>query len=452
MVQRIPHLSASPWSVVRPVSALTLLCAACSAGESDPSDGNTTDTGATSEPRVLVGAIDDVLFGRKVAPVGDFDGDGFGDVALAAYDLSIGAATGIATEDRVYVVAGPVDAPSSVAGNVSVAAVATLARPGLDEFGRVIGAAGDVNRDGVDDLWTGSFEEVALVLGGKRGGIDASAAPIRILGAGFSEVAHGDADGDGIVDVLVSGVPGDGRLQHDAYVILGVPAGPVTAAWGDAFMQTRHDACGVSVAAPAVDLDGDGSHEWLLRSVECVEGPTLFGVSATQSGVNDAAEAEVRVLDGTSVRSVVTVDVDGDGFSDVGALSSSGVWVMPGPFDGSPDEAVATVELVDDRSVVLAALGDTDGDGRASLLIGDADGPGSEVRLIEGFSSGTATLVDFPLLFEHEAYSGPLGIGAGHDLDRDGVEDVAIGVPERDAIGANGVVYLFSGASLADYD
>ena len=127
---------------------------------------------------------------------------------------------------------------------------------------------GAVNPDGAEACngGTSAVGAAYLVLGGASGELSASAAPITLRGtepwgyAGHAVSPGGDADGDGLADVLV-GAPGDwseGVFEGAAYLVLGGVSGVVDLAAADAVTtgDARSDGFGASLASG--DHDGDG--------------------------------------------------------------------------------------------------------------------------------------------------------------------------------------------------
>ncbi|MEM1414467.1 MAG: VCBS repeat-containing protein, partial [Myxococcota bacterium] len=149
-------------------------------------------------------------FGAFMAALGDMDGDGFGDLAIAApAEVSGGLPTG-----RAYVFRG------GAMGPVSTPIVLDAPRRGLfASFGRPA-ALGDLNGDGFADLAIANApDEVYVYLGGEVVPTmpDASLRPpaldAPILTASFAQVVAGpgDVDGDGYPELLVAASRESGR-------------------------------------------------------------------------------------------------------------------------------------------------------------------------------------------------------------------------------------------------
>ena len=170
-----------------------------------------------------IGVIGDA-FGAAVA-IGDFDGNGSGDLAIGTPGAHVGSDTGAGV---VWIVpssgGGPLFSASYVISQDTVSGGTAMSRHGMGSTLLVV----DANRDGFDELLVGAPEEswtfpllsvpscgYAEMFFGSSGGLDASTdvewdeqddIPVNDswLGAWFQA---GDFDGDDVIDVLV-GVPG----------------------------------------------------------------------------------------------------------------------------------------------------------------------------------------------------------------------------------------------------
>jgi FG-GAP-like repeat/FG-GAP repeat len=204
-------------------------------------------------------------FGFSVLTAGDVNGDGYDDVVIGAITYSDDQDN----EGRAYVfdgsAAGLSEAPSWIAeGNQETAL-----------FGISVGTAGDTNADGYDDVIVGATNidgEVegqgrAFVYRGSAGGL--SSIPAWTVDGddevnaefGFSVATAGDVNRDGFDDVVV-GEPYYGNVVGSAFLFLG----PTPRAGDDALvLQPKHGGgfMGCSVAT-AGDVNGDGRADVLV--------------------------------------------------------------------------------------------------------------------------------------------------------------------------------------------
>jgi len=171
--------------------------------------------------------------GTSVAGVGDLNGDGLEDVALGAP----GWGSNLDEQGRVYVLLGALDVVPSL---LSASATLTSMEEGA-QVGSAVSGAGDVNGDGLADLWVGApglngAQEVGvgaafLLLGPISGSLlleDSATAQVQGVleggGAGNQLAGGGDANGDGVLDLLM-GAPfedSNGQDSGGAYLVLGI--------------------------------------------------------------------------------------------------------------------------------------------------------------------------------------------------------------------------------------
>lgn len=267
-------------------------------GRAEPGEVALTDVAAGSGGFVLQHASPSATLGRLFAPLGDLNGDGLADFAIARL-----TSPGDDPVAEIEVVFGKVDtAPIDLAALgadgggyriVSEAADGAVACGG--DALSAMRAAGDVNGDGLVDLVVGSCgvakggrayvvfgksttAEVRLadVAAGKGGGFALLSEEGLCGGFGFcytglAVAPAGDINQDGLADVAVAAPmvrrdPGSLKTTGRAYIVLGqTSADPV--ALGDLSRGSILDGSnqvGTQLLGDGTDLDGDGAPDLLV--------------------------------------------------------------------------------------------------------------------------------------------------------------------------------------------
>ena len=327
--------------------------------------------------------------------------------------------------------------------------------------GTAVAAAGDVNRDGYDDVLIGSpgsgnnnrvFSGSAYVV---FGGEDTSTVDLANLGDrgfridGAAEYAHigeilagaGDVNGDGYDDVLLKTWVGF-SLANSAYVVFG--GSHTTTVDLNALGARGFGISGtMSSMDGAGDVNGDGyddlifgdpsarnNYRWSSGSSYVVLGGDTDPLDLADLGNRgfrvDGAAAQDRV--GSSVAGAG--DVNGDRVDDllIGAPADPPWHSWEGPLSTSYVVFGGNIDALDlkhlgDRGVKIAgsrvaAPGDVDGDGMNDVLIRTV-GAG-DARLVFG---GVSDLGDRKVRLDGTGWA-----AAGGDVNGDGRDDLLIGL------------------------
>lgn len=264
----------------------------------------------------------------------DLDGDGREDLVV----VSAGSGTENQTNrngflQTLMVSDSAVGAPSSFDG--------ATARPAFFDLG-------DADGDGLVDLLESSASDpgtVGLSLGNGDGSF---ALPSTVAVSGITlDVELGDLDGDGVAEVLVLVDDGD-TVAVDVYdATLGAPTRHVLyAPLGASFLE-------------AGDLDDDGDDDLMTFGLT---GVTLYTVEAGDL-------AEPVLLGGTVINFPQLIDLDADGALDIVGTNAGAVG-----FSAFYGDGAGSVEALQELSLGIggwrwAEAGDVTGDGLPDLVI-----------------------------------------------------------------------------------
>lgn len=345
------------------------------------------------------GSSSGTVNGPASMAVGDFNGDGKADVAVA----------------------------NSKSGNVSVLLGSGdgAFRPAVDyplggSPNSVV--AGDFNGDGYTDLAVGNGQTVSVLLGNGDGTFQAPAQ--YAASAGLQSLAVGDFNGDGIADLVVASA-----ITAGFEVGQPVPLGGVIILLGngDGTFQPQVSISGAGGNAVVVgDFNGDGKADLAVVSaglycnmVGICDGFAPGGLSILLGNGDGTFRAQVTYPN-VNGDSVVTGDFNGDGKTDlaIGVAGTSAeliffgdVDVLLGNGDGTfqPGVIYPTIEGTGDSSIVT---GDFNGDGKPDLAVVAVG-----VTMLFGKGDGT-----FPTTAEYSANQTVIAVGS---FNGDGRTDLA---------------------------
>jgi hypothetical protein len=400
-------------------------------------------------------------FGRAVATAGDVNGDGYSDVVVGApYNSENGVEAG-----KVYIYyGGPL-------GLSLTPAWTALGEAAYDGFGRVVGTAGDLNGDGYDDLVVGApgreGGKVYIYYGSATGlgavGWTANGQYLRDEFGGTVSTA-GDVNRDGYDDLVVgaAGYP-NGNAYGKVYLYHGSSNGlGSTAAWTTTGTSPGERFGGA--VATAGDVNADGFADVIIgvplrNRVHVYHGGP---VGLAPGAANWTATGETGSQFGYAV--AMAGDVNGDGYSDIvigaplfstSTLADAGrAYVYYGAVTGlstSVNWSVTGTSAGNRLGAAVYTAGDINGDGYADIVIG-AYGSGSlagEIQIYQGSSGGLPPTPNRTISGEATADRLGLAVAAAGDVNGDGFGDFIAGAPGYDGLnGANaGRVTVYHGAA-----
>ena len=239
-------------------------------------------------------------------------------------------------------------------------------------------ATGDVNADGLDDIYIGGTSQHAGQLYIQQPGGEIIKKPQAAF-APFTTFEDGavlffDADGDGDLDLFVSGggneaLPFSRELQHRLFINDGKGNFQLS---GDAFPVNKDNIGAVA----AYDFDHDGDPDLFVgaRSVSKQYGVTPLSHIYINNGKGIFTDMPADKIQGISnvglVTGAVWADVDGDKEKE---LVIAGEWMSPKIFKYQEDHFVQLTTNLDSKSGwwQTVAAKDLDGDGKEDLVFGN---------------------------------------------------------------------------------
>jgi hypothetical protein len=389
-------------------------------------------------------------YAASVATAGDVNGDGFSDLTVGAFRISNpdsweGAA-------YVYH-GGPADPPAEAAwsqvGTLNEMlgfAVGTAGDVNGDGYGDVLVAApyfGNTSHVGRVWVYNGAAGGATpssswYATGGQYDG--------RF---GYSTATAGDVNGDGYSDVIVGAYLYDTPAGADAgrvFIYYGASSGLSSTPAVELDGSSAGEGFGLSVAS-AGDVNNDGygdviigspfytgSHTHVGRASVYLGSET--GISGSPAWILHGSQAEVEF--GYCVASAG--DVNGDGYSDVivgaparGTMTAGQAFVYLGSVGGLatvPSWVNGIGEAGDAYGYAVASAGDVNGDGFDDVVVGAPDfdcgdtTDGGAVRTYFGSALGLDTDWFYSVCNTQEAAHQGAAVGPAGDVNSDGYADV----------------------------
>jgi hypothetical protein len=351
-----------------------------------------------------------------VSAIGDFNGDGYSDLAVSAPNEKVGSDVNGGTVAVLW---------GSAKGLTRGTTLADPNPSGHDLWGKAL-ASGDFDGSGITQLAVASSSSSVYVFKGISSSTGKATSdytvktPLQSGGsAGVLDLTTGDVNGDHKADLVVDGYENDSDEGYNANYYYPGSASGLTAATGQKIQR------GVITAIGDVNGDGYGDmvtgESWDATSgvPGSVKGGKVQVVYGTASGPGDLTSItqESGAIPGSSETGdafgyeLSLGDINGDGFQDLAigtpgedigdATDTGSVTVLYGSASGI-DTSAGVQYFTQDTAGVPGSnedgdefgselqLADTTGDGKADLAIdamGENDGNGAVTSLL---SSGTA--------------------------------------------------------------
>jgi hypothetical protein len=351
-------------------------------------------------------------FGGKVAPAGDVNGDGYGDILVGAvlYD------NGQNDEGGAWVYLG------SASGLSSSPSWSDEGDQAGAYYAFWVGMAGDVNGDGFGDIvvgvrdWDNTYVDagaVHLYYGSVSG---PSVAPDWTVEGDQTEGrlgcrvgTPGDVNGDGYADLFATTSWYDFAQvnQGAAYVFHGSATGPSASA--DWTVQGEAPSAYGNSAGTAGDVNGDGY------------GDLVIGAEAFDDDQTNEGRVYVH-------------------FGSAAGLSTTPDWTMDGDQDGAYYGSSA------------ATAGDVNGDGYADLIVGSRyydNGEYNEGRafVYHGSAAGLAATAGWTAESNQAGAFFAVSVSTAGDVNGDGYADVIVGANQYDSgEGGEGRAFVYHGS------
>ncbi len=406
------------------------------------------------------------FFGYAVAGIGDVNGDGYSDFLIGSYGVGPVLNDNRGTAYLFY-------------GGLNFDNIPDVIFPGLksqDRFGYSVAGAGDVNRDGFNDVIIGAPGKDST------NGADAGAAYIFYGGTsmdniadvvmigrdtsdafGYSVAGAGDVNNDGFDDVVIGAYLHSNTFQQQGEALVFLGGSPMNNAFDfllsyDFALASTRQHFGKKVAG-AGDVNNDGFDDIIVSASDrdSSRGAALvyYGGTIMFSTPNVILEEEVKIINNSFGYDVTGAgDVNGDGFDDVivGSFPSTGTGNVYLFFGGSimnnKVDLILYPEVNNKFGSVLNGAGDINNDGYDDILVGCNAYGNCEVYTYFG-GANMDNIYDVKMKqLDNEGFGN--SITSAGDINKDGNIDILIGAPIHSSeASSKGRAYLYLSSSPA---
>nr|NCR65247.1 hypothetical protein [Microcystis aeruginosa LL11-07] len=383
----ITAVTANTFTIAAGATTATLNVVAVSDAVNDPNE--TVKVNLTSGGDYILGANSSTSFnpatnfsagrGSYSVTVGDFNGDGKSDLAVANRD-----------GNNVSVLLGTGTGSFGAATDFSV---------GITPYSVTVG---DFNGDGKSDLAVANFgigSNVSVLLGTGTGSF--GTATNFSVGNSPASVTVGDFNGDGKSDLAVANYSSN---SNNVSVRLGTGTG----SFGTA---TNFSVGSGPLSVTVGDFNGDGKSDLAVANRNSNNVSVLLGTGTGSFGT------ATNFTVGSGPFSVTVGDFNGDGKSDLAVAnnSSNNVSVLLGTGTGSFGTAT---NFTVGNSPFSVTVGDFNGDGKSDLAV--ANNSSNNVSVLLGTGTGS-----FGPATNFTVGSGPFSVTVGN-FNGDGKSDLAV--------------------------
>ncbi|MES2701542.1 MAG: FG-GAP-like repeat-containing protein [Bacteroidota bacterium] len=367
---------------------------------------------------------------RSVA-IGDIDGDGKPDMAVANYSSS-----------TISVYHNTSSSGSITTGSFATQVTFTTGSTPISV------AIGDIDGDGKPDLavTNGGSATVSVFRNtSSSGSITSGSFATQVTFATGTQpfnVAIGDIDGDGKPDMAVANASSSTVSVYRN----NSSSGSIT---GGSFATQVTFATGSGPSSVAIgDLDGDGKPDLTVANTGSNTVSVLRNTSSSGSISSGSFDTQVTFETGSQPQSVAIGDIDGDGKSDL--ITANYISHTISVFRNTSSSGSITtssfatqVTFATGWQPISVAIGDINGDGKPDLAVANSAISGTVSVLRNTSSSGSITTGTFATQVTFATGSNPQSIAVG-DIDGDGKPDLATA-----NVGGNSISVLRNNPLLA---